>query len=57
MLSSALSASKNKYKDSGASIDEAELVAALIPAATKDYLSSINIQKGHLEQDSLPITV
>ena len=39
MLSSTLTAMKNKYEDHGISVDETELVAALIAAAHKDYLS------------------
>ena len=46
VLSSVLSAIKNKYEDTGVSNDETELLAALIAAAPKDYLSSTNTQKG-----------
>ena len=49
MLSGALSAIRNKYEDARVSVDEKELVAALIAAALKGYLNSINILKGKIE--------
>ena len=39
------------------SVDEAELVTALITMASTDYLNSINIQKGSFKQNRLPVTV
>ena len=50
VISSIPIATKDKYDDAGVLVDETKLVAALISAAPKDYLSSINTQKGHLEQ-------
>ena len=49
VLSRALSAIDEKCEDSRVSFDETEWVAALITAASKFYLSSINSQKGQLE--------
>ena len=46
VLCSALNTMKNKYEDTGVSVDEAVLVGALISAATKVYFNSLNIQKG-----------
>ena len=40
--SSALSAIKNKYEGAGVSVDGTELVTALVAAAPKDDLRSIN---------------
>ena len=57
VLSNALSAIKNKTEDSGESVGERALVAALIAAAQKDYLSSINTGKGQWEKAKLLITV
>ena len=54
MLSSTPSAIKNKYKNAAVSVDETELVVALIDVAPKDYL---NTQKGQMEQDMFPATV
>ena len=38
-------------------MDQIELVTALIAAAAQNYSSSINAQKGQLEQDRLLVTV
>ena len=56
-LSSPLSAIRNKDKGNRVSVDTTKLAASLIATASKDYLSSINTGKGHLEQNMLPVTV
>ena len=42
-----------KYDDIGLSVDEKELVVALIAAATENYLSSIITWKDELRHDRL----
>ena len=57
VLSSPLSAIRNKDKGNRVSVDTTKLAESLIATASKDYLSSINTGKGHLEQNMLPVTV
>ena len=40
-----------KYENAAVSVDETELVTALIAVTPKDYYSSINTQKSQLKQD------
>ena len=53
VVCSALSAIRSKYEDAGVLVDETKMVTALIAAAPKDYSSSVNTQKGQLEQEML----